>query len=179
MDDDQSCSTTGGGASVAIDLAIDDPAWLTALPGATSTARAALTAALDAACPGCPAEVTLVLADDGRVRDLNRAWRGIDRATNVLSFPSVARRAGEAPQRDPGDPPDATVGLGDIIVARETLMREACEAGRPADHHLSHLVVHGTLHLLGYDHDDDGDAEVMEALECDVLAGIGVPDPYR
>ncbi len=179
MDDGQSRSTTGGDGAPGVDLALDDPAWLDRVPDARGAARRACAAALAAACPDTAAGASLVLADDDRVRALNRAWRGVDRPTNVLAFPSAERSPGETPRADPGDPPGAPVGLGDIVLARETLLREADEAGLPPDRHLAHLVVHGTLHLLGYDHGDDDAASVMEALERRVLAGLGVPDPYR
>lgn len=117
---------------------------------------------------GRPAEVSLVLADDATVRDLNRDWRGKDKPTNVLSFPA----------EDDFPMPDAPRLLGDIVLARETVAREALEQSKSFDHHLSHLVVHGLLHLLGYDHIEDREAEEMEALEIDLLAAMGIPDPY-
>ena len=113
---------------------------------------------------GAAGMATLALADDALVRDLNRRFRGKDKPTNVLSFPS-----GEVASGAP---------LGDIVVARETLEREAALDGKPIDHHLMHLVVHGLLHLLGYDHESDDEAEAMERLETAILAELGVPDPY-
>lgn len=115
--------------------------------------------------PELAGTATLALGDDALVRDLNRQFRGKDKPTNVLSFPS-----GE--EAGPGAP------LGDIVLARETLQREAALDGKPFDHHLMHLVVHGMLHLLGYDHESDREAETMERLETAVLADLGVPDPY-
>ncbi|MCP3462283.1 MULTISPECIES: rRNA maturation RNase YbeY [unclassified Bradyrhizobium] len=117
------------------------------------------------------AEVAVMLTDDSGIRTLNSNWRGIDKPTNVLSFPALQPegewKAGDAPRM-----------LGDIAIAYETLRREADEEQKPFDHHLSHLAVHGFLHLIGYDHENDADAEEMEALEQDVLAQLGIPDPY-
>ena len=107
----------------------------------------------------------VVLADDACVRDLNREWRKQDKATNVLSFPSAGPARAET--------------LGDIVLALETLEREAAEAALPFAHHLQHLVVHGLLHLLGFDHETDAQAREMEAIEIEVLAGLGVASPYE
>jgi len=179
MDADSSSSIAAGRAARAeIDLALDDPAWLDSLPAAEAVARRAAAAALEAAGPGPRLAMALVLADDGRLQELNRAWRGIDRPTNVLSFPVEDRMPGEAPGLPPGQPPEVAVELGDVVIASGVTMREAIEAGCPPEFHLSHLVVHGALHLLGYDHEDDDDAEVMEAMERAILARLGVPDPY-
>ena len=112
------------------------------------------------------AEVSIVLTDDAEQRELNRQWRGIDKSTNVLSFPQIA----------PFGPVSGLVG--DIILARETLEREAAEMGVSFDDHFTHLLVHGFLHLLGYDHIQDDDALVMEGLETKILATLGVADPY-
>ena len=117
------------------------------------------------------AEIAVMLTDDTGIRALNSNWRGIDKPTNVLSFPAL-QPEGEV---KPDDPPRM---LGDIAIAYETLRREADEEHKPFDHHLSHLAVHGFLHLIGYDHENDADAEAMEALEQDVLAQLGIPNPY-
>ncbi|WP_284261501.1 rRNA maturation RNase YbeY [Bradyrhizobium iriomotense] len=117
------------------------------------------------------AEVAVMLTDDSGIRTLNCNWRGIDKPTNVLSFPALQPEG----EWKPGDAPRM---LGDIAIAYETLRREADEEQKPFDHHLSHLAVHGFLHLIGYDHENDADAEEMEALEQDVLAQLGIPDPY-
>jgi probable rRNA maturation factor len=112
------------------------------------------------------AELSIVLTDDAEQRGLNREWRGIDTSTNVLSFPQLA-------------PFGDVIGLlGDIILARETLVREAEELAVSFEDHFTHLVVHGFLHLLGYDHIDDDEARVMEGLETQILASLGVADPY-
>jgi probable rRNA maturation factor len=116
-------------------------------------------------------ELAVMLTDDIGIRTLNNSWRRVNKATNVLSFP--APRPERAPR--PGDPP---VMLGDIAIAYETVRREANEEQKPFDHHLSHLAVHGFLHLVGYDHEDDRDAEEMESLETKILAQLGISDPY-
>ncbi|HEX8374556.1 MAG TPA: rRNA maturation RNase YbeY, partial [Geminicoccaceae bacterium] len=118
-----------------------------------------------------PVEVSVLLADDAHVRELNRVWRGVDKPTNVPSFPA----------REPGEPwpAEGPAHLGDVAVALETVLREAAAEGKAPGDHLAHLVVHGTLHLLGHDHDADAEADAMEALEVRVLAGLGVADPYR
>lgn len=135
-----------------------------------ATLSLAALAAFEAAAPErqSPCEVTLVLTDDGEVRQLNRTWRGEDAATNVLSFP-----AGE-PVGKTGEP----CLLGDVVLAGETVIKEADLKGIAVADHASHLVVHGVLHLLGFDHDRDEEAERMEALETKVLAGLGIADPY-
>jgi probable rRNA maturation factor len=113
-------------------------------------------------------EISLLFADDARVRPLNLAWRAKDKPTNVLSFPSVALIPGGAL------PPV----LGDIILAYETVEREAAEEAKPFEDHVGHLLLHGFLHLLGYDHQTDADADVMEGLETRILAKLAIPDPY-
>jgi probable rRNA maturation factor len=117
------------------------------------------------------AELAIMLTDDSGIRTLNSNWRGVDKPTNVLSFPALQP---QAPQK-PGEAPRM---LGDIAIAYETMRREADEEGKPFDHHLSHLAVHGFLHLIGYDHENDADADAMEHLETEILAQLGIPDPY-
>lgn len=145
-----------------IDVEIEDGAWTAALPEAEMLARGAALAALDA--EGAAHEgVTILLADDEAVRELNARFRQKDTPTNVLSFPA---------------PRNPEFHLGDIALAYGVCAREAAEQGKPLAHHLQHLVAHGVLHLLGYDHIGDDEAEAMESLERAVLAGLGVPDPY-
>jgi probable rRNA maturation factor len=117
------------------------------------------------------AELAVMLTDDAGIRTLNHNWRGIDKATNVLSFPALQ------PTGPRGDD-DAPRMLGDIAIAYETLRREADDERKPFADHLSHLAVHGFLHLIGYDHENDADAEAMETLEQEILAHLGIPDPY-
>jgi probable rRNA maturation factor len=117
------------------------------------------------------AELAVMLTDDAGIRTLNNNWRDIDKPTNVLSFPAL-------PPTGPAGPDDAPRMLGDIAIAYETTRKEADDEQKPFDHHLSHLAVHGFLHLIGYDHENDDDAEAMEALEQEILAQLGIPDPY-
>ena len=126
-------------------------------------------------------EVSVLCCDDARIRALNADFRGQDKPTNVLSWPAVdlspeAPGAAPAPP-DPGDPDDP-VALGDIALALGVCRAEAEAAGKPFADHLTHLVVHATLHLLGHDHETELDAEVMESYETTILAGLGIPDPY-
>ncbi len=116
-------------------------------------------------CPWAEGIVTIALAEDDLVHDLNRRYRRVDRPTNVLSFPS-----GEAtgPESE----------LGDVVLAVETLRREAEAESRSLDQHFAHLALHGLLHILGYDHERDADAVTMETMETEILAELGIPDPY-
>ena len=141
-----------------IDIEIEDPAWSAALPDPEAVALPAAEAALEAR-----GGVTILLTDDDSVAELNERFRGKAGPTNVLSFPA------------PDNPEDH---LGDIALAYGVCAREAAEQGKPLAHHLQHLVAHGVLHLLGYDHLTEAEAEEMEALERRILAGLGVPDPY-
>ena len=148
-----------------IDIAVASPLW-DAQPLAAQTVRDAIAAA--AAALATPSgEVSIVLTDDASIAKLNRDWRGIDKPTNVLSFPAAKPSV-------QGPPPL----LGDVIVAYETLAREAAEEGKPFLHHLAHLVVHGYLHLLGYDHQTDSEAGAMEGLESKIMLLMNMPDPY-
>ena len=118
--------------------------------------------------PKNPPELSLVFTDDASMRAINAEWRNQDKPTNVLSFPAFPVTPGAMPGPM----------LGDIIVARETLEREAIELDKSFDAHLTHLLVHGFLHLFGYDHMDDDEAERMESLETRILARLGLSDPY-
>jgi probable rRNA maturation factor len=138
------------------------------LPGAAQTVHEAVNAAAAAVPELAGSEIAIALSSDAAVRELNARFRGQDKPTNVLSFPS-------APLPDAsGD--DAS---GDIVIAYETLLREAESEGKAPLHHLAHLTVHGLLHLAGYDHEDDFEAEAMEALERRILDNLGITDPYR
>lgn len=123
-------------------------------------------------------EIYVELVSDDRSQILNRDYRGKDYATNVLSFPGTEPEDLEAAFEfaQMGGPP---VPLGDLIIAVDVVRREAIEQKKPLHHHFAHLVVHGVLHLLGYDHMEDEEAEAMEALERQILAGLDIPDPYR
>ncbi|RKE86434.1 putative rRNA maturation factor [Rhizobium sp. AG855] len=118
--------------------------------------------------PAQPTELSLVFADDETIREINSEWRGKDKPTNVLSFPAFPLTPGKMPGPM----------LGDIVIARETVEREAVELDKSFDDHLTHLMVHGFLHLFGYDHIENDDAEEMEALETRILAELGLSDPY-
>jgi probable rRNA maturation factor len=156
-------------SSHTIEVAVASEEWLAAVTEPEAICRRVVTAVLDREAVG-PSEVSVVLADDGFIAGLNRDYRGLDRPTNVLSFPSGAT------ERAPGQ---RQALLGDVVVALETVRREAVAQQRSVADHLAHLVVHGTLHLLGYDHEDEAEAEVMERREVELLAGLGVADPYR
>lgn len=154
--------------SVAITLRADG--WRRAVPRAAALCRRAVAAALQEADAVRPAEISVVLADDRLVRRLNRDWRGKDAPTNVLAFPSD-----EADDLTSAEPPL----LGDVVIALGTVRREARADAKTVADHLAHLVVHGTLHLLGHDHQTARQAARMEALEAAALARLGIANPYR
>jgi probable rRNA maturation factor len=143
-----------------IEVVAEEPAWRASEPRAAAIARAAAAATLKAERRR-GADLTILLAADARVRALNATFRGQDRATNVLSFPAVRGAA-----------------LGDVALAYGVCAREAAEQGKSLADHLRHLTTHGVLHLFGYDHETDADAELMEAKERAILASLGVADPY-
>lgn len=147
-----------------IDILIESPGW-NAIPGVEAVVHRAALAALVAE-KADEAGISILLGNDAAVRELNAQYRGKDQPTNVLSFP--------APQI-PGQPAPV---LGDIILAYETCRSEAEAEGKSLANHLSHLVIHGTLHLLGHDHQRDEEAEAMEAREIALLAGLGIANPY-
>ncbi len=142
-----------------IDLRLAAPAWEQNIPDVAAFVRRTLAAA--AAAERATPALAVLLTDDAEMRALNAQWRGQDKATNVLSF--------SAPEG---------FGLGDIALGYETVAREAAAQGKPFAAHAAHLLVHGFLHLLGYDHEDDGDAEEMEARERAILETLGIADPY-
>ena len=148
-----------------VEVEIEAGAWSAALPNAEDLVRQASQAALGDRSDG---GVAILLTDDAVVRDLNARFRGVDAPTNVLAFPS-------------GPNAEAGLGymyLGDIALAFGVCEREALDQGKALADHLRHLVIHGVLHLLGYDHQDDAQATAMESRERELLAGLGVPDPY-
>jgi probable rRNA maturation factor len=125
-------------------------------------------------------EISLLGCNDTRIASLNEDFRGKPQPTNVLSWPSDERAArvdGEMPHL-PGPASAGPQELGDIAIAWETCATEAAAASRPVAHHVTHLLVHGTLHLLGFDHERPGDAALMEGLEIEILGKLGIPDPY-
>jgi len=151
-------------SALAIDFVIASEGWR-AEPAAEAVVRRAVAQAASAVSTA-RGELAIVLTDDSAIRALNREWRGKDEATNVLSFPAAESQ------------PDTPVLLGDIVIAYETVAREALAENKPFMHHLAHLAVHGFLHLVGYDHQTDKEAKAMETLETAVLARLDVPDPY-
>ncbi|MBO9547089.1 rRNA maturation RNase YbeY [Caulobacter sp.] len=144
-------------------MEIEDEAWTTAEAETEALVWRAAQAVLDAHEDIEGQGIVILLTDDDSVQALNRDFRQKDKPTNVLSFPS---------------PPNPEGQIGDIALAYGVCAREAAEQGKPLGHHLQHLVAHGVLHLLGYDHEGDDEAEAMEALEREILAGLDVPDPY-
>lgn len=124
---------------------------------------------------GACTEISIKFTNDDEVQALNRDYRGKDQPTNVLSFPMVAADL----MATVTNSDDAEVLLGDIVLAYETCLREAGERDITAEAHATHLIVHGTLHLLGYDHMNDGEAEAMEALEQGIMASLGLHNPYE
>ena len=143
-----------------IEVEVEAGDWLSALP----ETEAVIIRAAGAALGAVEGDVVVLLTDDGTVRDLNARFRDRDRATNVLSFPA---------------PESAAPHLGDLVLAFGVCREEATAQGKALADHLSHLVVHGVLHLLGRDHEEEAEAEAMEAEERTILAALGVPDPYE
>jgi probable rRNA maturation factor len=152
-------------APPSVEIDVQSPLW-DAQPEAEATVRAAVIAAAAHSTSG--GEVSILLTDDSAVRVLNREWRGIDKATNVLSFPAPEKLS-----------KGAAGILGDIVIAYETLKRESADEDRDFLHHLTHLTVHGYLHLVGYDHQSDAEATRMEALESKIMTRMQLPDPWR
>lgn len=155
----------------ATEVLVTADCWAGESDAETIVHRAIETAASMVDADTADAEVAVMLTDDAGIRTLNKNWRGIDKPTNVLSFPALQ------PERVREDD-DVPRMLGDIAIAYETTRKEADTEHKLFEHHLSHLAVHGFLHLIGYDHENDDDAEIMEGLERDILAQLGIPDPY-
>ncbi|WP_194097993.1 rRNA maturation RNase YbeY [Marivivens aquimaris] len=162
-----------------IDIEITDDRWVDlGLEDITETAAHAVLERLGIDAEEC--ELSVLGCDDARIRELNADFREKDKATNVLSWPADERGA-----EDDGDMPEApeadvfgTIELGDIAISYETCEREATEAGKPLRDHAMHLMIHGILHLLGFDHIRDGDAALMEGIETEILGKMGMADPY-
>jgi probable rRNA maturation factor len=154
-------------AAIAIDVIVASERWREP-EKAEAIVRRAVTAAAAATLSITAAELAIVLADDSAIRVLNRDWRGVDASTNVLSFPTAKTRGHHSGRH-----------LGDIVLAFDTIAREARGERKPLAHHIAHLAVHGFLHLIGYDHENDEDAAAMEQTERGILHGLSVPDPYR
>ncbi|MER8368580.1 rRNA maturation RNase YbeY [Mesorhizobium sp. M0991] len=157
----------GGPLPVEIDVAIEAGDWPDEAVLMRLVDRAVSAAFAETGADG-RSELSIVFSDDAHIRTLNAAWRGKDKPTNVLSFPAFPfARGGPLPPM-----------LGDIVLAAETVVREAALEDKPVEDHISHLVIHGLLHLLGYDHETDAEAELMEATERAALARLAIPDPY-
>jgi probable rRNA maturation factor len=149
-----------------IDVLIDAGQWKKAGQIRQLVRRAVHEAAETQSTSG--SELAIVLTNDSAIRQLNRLWRGVDAPTNVLSFPAATRQEADEPAH-----------LGDIVLAYETVAHEARDEGKPLANHVAHLVVHGYLHLLGFDHERNADAEAMEQTERKILRRLAIPDPYR
>ena len=156
-----------------VDLVVEDERWFD-LDLKTLAERAAAATALHMGID--PVEIVVLGCDDARITELNAHFRGKSRPTNVLSWPSV-----QPAPHEPGAVPLAPQGdeLGDIAISYDTCVAEAEAQGKPVADHVTHLLVHAILHLAGYDHEDDADAETMEDAERSILARLGIPDPYR
>jgi probable rRNA maturation factor len=151
-------------AALSVDVLVQSPKW-EKHRGVAAAVRKAINAAADEI--SSPAgEVAVVLTNDAAIRKLNKQWRKLDKPTNVLSFPATSSAVKK------------NAALGDIVIAYETLARESRDEDKKFAHHLSHLAVHGFLHLMGYDHQNDSDADAMEGLERAILARLRMPDPY-
>jgi probable rRNA maturation factor len=167
--------------SVDIAILIEAPQWLSALPKAEAVVeRAARAAFAAAALPSdLASECAILLADDERLRELNRRFRGKDRPTNVLSFPAEPKDDDYANRPVVIAQDDQPHLWGDVAIAYGITAAEAAEQGKTLADHLSHLVVHGVLHLIGHDHEAAAEAERMESLERQILWEIGIADPYE
>ena len=164
-------------AGSTIEVIVGARAWTRAVRSAAAIARRAGLATLSTASPGMAVEVNVLLTSDSVVRKLNAAYRGKNKATDVLSFPAFSdRRSRTRAARTL--PPGTPVAAGDVAIAYGVLARDARAGQKTLTAHMSHLVVHGVLHLLGYDHEHNADAVTMESLEKKILARIGISDPY-
>lgn len=154
-----------------ISIEVEDEAWTQRLPGLEALTRTAVNVALTA-CNVNPdqSEVFVLFTDDAAIAEMNGEWRGKAKPTNVLSFPAPA---------DMPVPEGEAKPLGDIVLASGVIAAEAAEQGKTLQEHCSHLIVHGCLHLLGYDHEDESEAADMEQLEIDILKGLGISNPYE
>ncbi len=171
-DEDRSCDEEPPSRlSLALERVDDDGEWASVGPVDDMIAAVAqVLAAAPELSDVYPATAAVALSSNDAVRRLNAAYRGKDKPTNVLSFPTPT-----LPETLTDAEPQA---LGDVVLALETLIDEAAAAGIPLGHHFQHLLIHGLLHLIGYDHESDAEAEEMEALETVLLARLGIPDPY-
>ncbi|MDP2205824.1 MAG: rRNA maturation RNase YbeY [Alphaproteobacteria bacterium] len=170
-------------SNVEVHLDTVSPKWKRAFYGMNSRIERAAAAAFDAAKKPSAFtrrlfEVSVILTDDSEVRRLNREFRRIDKPTNVLSFPQIDLESFKKSSLDVF-PKNMHIPLGDIVLGYQTIARETREQKKTLENHTVHLVVHGVLHLLGYDHMRDKEAKIMERLECDILESLGYDDPYK
>ncbi len=156
-----------------IDYSVECEQWAPLLETSQKLFDSVITGAIAQAMPSLTAaEISIVLTDDAFIQTLNKQYRGKDKPTNVLSFPQIDDWAQTMRLPSP-------LALGDIIIAYETIVREAAEQSKTVENHTAHMLCHGILHLLGFDHIDDDDAQVMEELEMKILTDIGLPSPYN
>ena len=155
-------------SSIEVAITIDNDAWRDSLPSLQSLVDRAAPEVWRRAGREGNAEASVVMSSDSQIRELNHKHRDVDHPTNVLAFPL-------------GEPmwPDGPDHLGDIVLAFETVVREAARDAKPLDAHVTHLLVHGLLHLLGHDHETESDAELMEKIEVEIITSLGYPNPYR
>ncbi len=165
-----------------VEVLVEDDGWTQVAEDCKALCQKAAEMALtEAGHADAPAEISVLMTSDAEISKLNRAFRGKDAPTNVLSWPAlelVPAAAGEAPPAPRPPAPGASIFLGDVAMALETVLAEAqAQDKRPADH-ATHLVLHAVLHLLGYDHERDADARLMEGIETAAMLRAGLPDPY-
>lgn len=151
-----------------IDIEIEDEAWIEALPQVVRLVEGAIGAALSHRSKPAACDIVVLLTDDAEMQSLNAQYRKKNAPTNVLSFPTPKAMKSMIKGH-----------LGDLALGFGICAKEAAEQNKSLSDHLTHLCVHGTLHLLGYDHQDDKEAQEMEALERDILKGLGISDPYK
>ncbi len=171
-------------SSIEVQVAVEDPAWHGAIPKLVSLVEQVSSTALGHPAVrgihdpshGRSGEISILLADDKAVRQFNKAYRARDRATNVLSF---SYREAQPCAKNGLETQEHETCLGDVALARETIVREAAAQGKALSDHLAHLLVHGVLHICGFDHESEVEAREMERLEQEILAGLGIDDPYR
>jgi probable rRNA maturation factor len=160
-------------------ITLEDEAWESLFPDLETYALTCCQAAIEATSLGsvvASCEISLLFTNDTHIQELNRDYRKKDKPTDVLSFPSYELKVGKYNELSREPEP---VMLGDVIVSRETLMRDAEDEGKTPRTHLAHLLIHGVLHLLGYDHEEESEAETMEKLEIAILGAMGIKNPYN
>ena len=165
-----------------VDLVVEEEAWLDRLPDLPDAALSGARLALDAVgLDPADYEIAVLACDDDRIAVLNADHRSMARPTNVLSWPAfdlVPSSPGSRPRALPEPGPGTVLPLGDVAIALQTCVHEAENAAIPLKTHVIHLILHSVLHLLGYDHKTEADAELMEGIESTAMIGAGLPDPY-